>query len=191
MSPTVERAIGRLLRPLRAGEQYLACNSPHVCNAPNSIRLTSPAFADGSAIPSRYAGSGVGQNISPPLAWTEVPSNTVEIALVMQDPDAPLLQPVVHLVAVGLAPRARGVNEGALSAPADRAISLGRGSFGRVGYAGPRPVRGHGPHRYVFQIFALKRRLATKKEPRLGSVMAALSDSVVARGSLVGTYERA
>jgi Raf kinase inhibitor-like YbhB/YbcL family protein len=132
----------------------------------------------------------VGENISPPLAWKEVPSNAVELALVVQDPDAPLFRPVVHLVAVGLAPETCEIREGALSPPGDPSINLGRGSFGRIGYAGPRPVRGHGPHRYMFQIFALTRHLAIPKEPDLGTVLEEMSDSVLARGSLVGTYER-
>jgi phosphatidylethanolamine-binding protein (PEBP) family uncharacterized protein len=83
-----------------------------------------------------------------------------EVVLIMQDPDAPLPRPVVHLIATGIPPECSSLSEGALSPAASRTINFGRGSFGRIGYAGPRPVRGHGVHRYLFQIFALAERLA-------------------------------
>jgi Raf kinase inhibitor-like YbhB/YbcL family protein len=190
MSPGIERAIGRLFRPVRAGDRHLAWNDPRVGDTQESIRLTSPAFADGTAIPSRYAGTGVGDNLSPPLEWSGIPTGAVELVLVLQDPDAPLLRPVVHLIAVGIAPDSRGVSEGGLSPGRSHSVILGRGSFNRIGYAGPRPVRGHGAHRYVFQMFALAHRLMVPKEPDLATVMTAMAGRVIARGRLVGIYER-
>jgi Raf kinase inhibitor-like YbhB/YbcL family protein len=188
MLRTIEPALGRLLRSVRAGDRHLVWNDPRVGGAPATIRLTSPAFADGGSMPIRHAGVGVGGNVSPALDWSGVPAGAAALVLIMQDPDAPLPRPVVHLIATGLAPDSSGVPEGGLAA--GQRVAFGRGMLGRMGYAGPRPPRGHGPHRYVFQILALSGRLAAPDKPDLAAVMTALGDMVVARGKLVGIYER-
>ncbi|MDE1147476.1 MAG: YbhB/YbcL family Raf kinase inhibitor-like protein [Azospirillaceae bacterium] len=183
--------LGRMLRGFRAGDARLVINHPLVKDAPASLRLTSPAFADGGAIPRRHAGSGVGDNLSPALSWTGVPAGTGALALVMQDPDAPLPRPVLHLLATSIAPGRKGVDEGALCPQVGNGLTLGRGLFGRIGYAGPRPVRGHGTHRYVFQLLALEHPLALPDTPSLRDLLAALTpQTVLAWGTLIGTYER-
>jgi phosphatidylethanolamine-binding protein (PEBP) family uncharacterized protein len=73
--------IARLLRGVRAGEKHLAWNHPAIRSAPSSIQLTSTAFAPGAPIPVQYAGKGVGQNISPDLAWENIPDGAVELVL--------------------------------------------------------------------------------------------------------------
>jgi Raf kinase inhibitor-like YbhB/YbcL family protein len=190
MSAAAERFLGRVFRWRRAGDRHLAWNDARLRHAPATIRLTSSAFADGAAMPARHAGEGVGDNLSPALDWAGLPEGTAELVLLVEDPDAPLARPVVHLIARGIAPDRGGVAEGALSPGNDAAIAFGRGFRGRIGYAGPRPVRGHGPHRYVFQIFALARRLSFAGEPDLHAVLAAMAGIVLARGKLTGTYER-
>jgi Raf kinase inhibitor-like YbhB/YbcL family protein len=194
MNPEIERTLGRWLYSVRAGERYLAFKDPRAA-APDSIALGSSAFADGAAIPRRYAGRGVGENISPPLHWSNVPPQTKELVLIVQDPDAPMPRPVVHLIATGISPQTTAIPEGALSSHDGStidgsAIKLGRGSLGETGYASPRPVRGHGPHRYVFQLFALNRNLTLPEKPGFRSVMTALAGAVLARGKLTGTYEQ-
>ncbi|MEI9916289.1 MAG: hypothetical protein WDN29_11290 [Methylovirgula sp.] len=92
MNPKFERAIGKLLRGVRA-EKYLALNDPRFTMTPVSISLTSSAFVEGGAMPKRYAGQGVGENLSPPLGWADLPAATRELVLIMQDPDAPLPSP--------------------------------------------------------------------------------------------------
>lgn len=185
---TVERTIGRLLRSVRAGDRHLTWNLPVPRDIPATIALGSPAFLDGAPIPQRFAGAGVGDNISPPLHWSNVPAGTQQLVLILQDPDAPLPRPVTHLVATVPADRDR-VDEGALSFGNDRTIGFARGSFRRMGYAGPRPPQGHGPHRYVFQIYALAAKLADLTD--LGSANAGIAQSALARGRLTGTFERA
>ena len=64
--------IGQLLRPIRAGEKHLASNDPAIRSVPATLTVSSPAFEPGGAIPSRYAGRGVGDNISPGLSWSGV-----------------------------------------------------------------------------------------------------------------------
>lgn len=177
--------LGKLLRPCRGHDSHLAWNRLEA--APETITLGSPAFADGAAIPVRHAGAGVGDNIAPALTIDGVPQHADLLVLILQDPDAPLPRPVVHLIAV-LPPATQTLAEGALNAA--EALCLGTGSFGRIGYAGPRPVPGHGPHRYIFQVFAACGGKRPKHGARLNEVLAALKGHVIARGRLTGTYER-
>jgi phosphatidylethanolamine-binding protein (PEBP) family uncharacterized protein len=165
--------IGRLLRPLRAGVGKTAWFHPATTVAPQTITVTSPAFADGAAIPKQHAGPGIGDNISPPLHWCGVPENAVELVLVIEDPDVPLPRPYVHGVTSGIAPWPNEIGQGALQR-----------------YAGHCPIRGHGPHRYVFQLFALDTQSGLDKTANLGATLAAIKGCVIARGRLTGTYQR-
>jgi Raf kinase inhibitor-like YbhB/YbcL family protein len=189
----VEHLIGRLLRPVRAGEKHLACNDPAARDAPEAITLSSPAFASSGAMPQRYAGQGVGDNVSPPLEWLGVPAAAQELVLIVEDASVPLPRPLVHVLVRGIAPNATGLPEGALSDRAlltQAALALGRNSLRRAEYAGPRPIPGHGPHTYVFQLFALDRRLALGPPFGRAQLLAAMSGHVIARGRLDGIYQR-
>lgn len=190
MMLSLERGIGRLLRPIRGHDADLIYRDPRLALPAGSMRLTSPAFGEGTEIPRVYAGRGVGGNLSPPLAWSGVPAEAVELVLVVQDPDAPLPQPVTHLVAAGIAVDSEGIGEGLLRPEAGSQIDFLPGSFGRIGYEGPRPVRGHGPHRYVFQLFALARVLPTLEAPILPELASALAGRVLDRAVLTGLFRR-
>jgi Raf kinase inhibitor-like YbhB/YbcL family protein len=179
--------LGRLLRNRRAGDSKLAWNQPGL-HAPDTITLTSPAFTDGSEMPVSSAGKGVGANISPPLAWHDLPDDASELVLIVEDPDAPLPRPVVHLALAGIPPELTGLAEGDLND--DGPYGNGRGSFGRSGYTGPRPVPGHGAHTYVFQLYALSRPLGLPPAAKPSSIVGAMNGAVLARGRLNGTYER-
>ena len=188
-----ENLIGRLLRPVRAGEKHLACRDPAARDALEAITVGSPAFASGGAMPQRYAGQGVGDNVSPPLDWSDVPAAAQELVLIVEDESVPLPRPLVHVLVRGIAPDATGLPEGALS---DRALLaqgglvLGRNSLRREEYAGPRPIPGHGPHNYVFQLFALDRRLALAPPFGRAQLLAAMGGHTIARGRLDGIYQR-
>ena len=134
------------------------------------------------------AGKGVGANVSPPLAWHGVPDNVAELVLIVEDPDAPLPRPVVHLALGGIPPELTGFGEGDLNDGGR--YGNGRGSFGRSGYAGPRPVPGHGAHRYIFQLYALSSSLGLPPGAKPNSIVRAMHGAVLARGRLDGTYER-
>jgi Raf kinase inhibitor-like YbhB/YbcL family protein len=182
--------IGHWLRWIRAGDHHLACNDPRIRATSAPILLTSPAFDDGAAIPARHAGAGLGENLSPPLEWSGVPPWTSELVLVMQDPDAPLPRPVVHLIATGIPGDCQALGEGLLTPGVTQNLTFGRGSFGRIGYSGPRPIPGHGPHRYVFQIFALAGRLRVPPRADLCVIKTAMKGFVLAHGTLSGVYDR-
>jgi Raf kinase inhibitor-like YbhB/YbcL family protein len=182
--------MGRLLRGVRAGDERLAWNRPEL-QAPDTVLVSSDTFVAGDPLPGRCAGRGVGGNLSPALAWGDVPPTTQQLVLVMEDPDAPTPRPVVHTL-VTIIPDLTELAEGALSGErAPTGVAFYRGSLGTGGYNGPRPVPGHGPHRYAFQLFALSARLgldSSSSTPR--SVFTAMTGKVVARGRIDGTYER-
>jgi Raf kinase inhibitor-like YbhB/YbcL family protein len=143
--------------------------------------LESSAFANAQAIPARY--SCEGEDLSPPLSWSNVPEGTRSLALVVDDPDAPS-GVFTHWVAWGLDPGADGLDEGG---PAPRE---GQNDFGTTDYRGPCPPPGHGRHRYVFRLYALD------TDPNLpaGAAKAELEQSieghVLTTAELVGNYER-
>jgi phosphatidylethanolamine-binding protein (PEBP) family uncharacterized protein len=189
---------GRLLRNRRAGDTHLAWNLPNLAG-PQTLTLTSRAFTDGGAIPLEQSGRRAGgQNISPELSWTGVPEGCAQLLLVIEDIDAPTPKPFVHCVA--LIDPARPVvsqstlDPGALSASGPGiGVQVLRSGMGR-GYLGPEPIKGHGPHCYFFQLFALPDAMTAvstaleQAKPR--HVLAAARGPVLARGRLTGTYER-
>jgi hypothetical protein len=143
--------------------------------------LTSSAFANGEAIPSRYTCEG--ENLSPPLRWSGTPDGTRSLALVVDDPDAPV-GTFTHWLAWGIDPEAGGLAEGQ-PAPAE-----GRNDFRVIGYGGPCPPPGHGPHRYFFKLYALDSDLALPAGASRAELERALEGHVLARAELVGIYER-
>ncbi len=189
MNAGVERFVGWALRSVRAGDRRLAWNDPRVATAPISIRLVSSAFADGGVMPERCAGEGIGPNLSPALEWSNLPAGIVDLVLIVQDPDAPTPRPIVHLIAM-IPAGIPNIAEGASTPASSPALRFGVGSFGRIGYAGPRPVRGHGPHRYLFQLFAVGQTVMFERAPRFDALMNRIAGSVLARGLLTGTFER-
>jgi len=110
----------------------------------STLRLTSPAFGEGQPIPPEY--TCVGDDVSPPLAWTGVPAGTAELALVVRDPDA---DGFVHWVITGLPSDIGGLAKGN---PPSQAVEV-LNDFGREGWSGPCPPAG--THNYDFRIYAL------------------------------------
>ena len=177
---------GRLLRGVRAGAHRgpLARNG---FEAPAAIMITTTAFDDGGAMPRSSAGKGVGDNTSPPLRWDGTPPETRQLVLVIDDIDVPLPRPLLHTVAV-LDPTVDGVDAGGLR-PGASGIRFVRADLGHCGYAGPRPIAGHGAHRYRFHLFAIDKPIADSVTTSK-ALLATISGHVLARGLLTGTYER-
>lgn len=141
------------------------------------MTVTSGAFAEGAAIPAKYTCEG--DNVSPALSWTDPPTATKSIALVVDDPDA---KGFVHWVAFGFDPTTRTLAEG--TKPAHE----GTNDFGKVGYGGPCPPSGR--HRYRFQVYALDVALADPGQPKGGDLTHAMDQHVLAAGTLTGTYQK-
>jgi Raf kinase inhibitor-like YbhB/YbcL family protein len=185
--------IGKVLNPVRAGESELVIRASKFESVPATIQLTSPAFADGGRIPALYTVEA--GDISPPLAWENVPAETQELVLIMEDYDVPFPHPLLHLLIYSLAPSTTGLAEGTLPSRHDDAqrpgLLLGRNSMHHQRYDGPAPIPGHGPHHYVFQLFALAETTLFDEVPNRGLFLDAIKDkTVLATGRLTGTYER-
>jgi len=187
--------LGRLLKNRRAGETHTAWNLPNL-QGPEQLALTSQNFADGDAMPREQCAKHIGgADLSPHLAWTPLPPGTAQLLLVVEDIDVPMAGPAVHCLAL-IDPAAGHLEPGALSSrqpgPGVRVL---RSTIGR-GYHGPAPIKGHGPHRYVFQLFALSAPVdsASSATPvdraRPRALLPAVTGPVLDRGRLTGVYER-
>jgi Raf kinase inhibitor-like YbhB/YbcL family protein len=181
--------IGLALRNRRAGQHTLVWARPDL-QAPENFTLTSPAFAHGAPIPEKHRGRLFGANISPALSWTPPPAGTAELVLIVQDPDVPLGKPATHALTLGIAPARTGIPENALANPSPiGGLRHGKGPLGRRGWAGPMPPRSHGPHAYVFQLFALDQAVTLSDGFTLDQVLAVITGHVIGRARLDGTYE--
>jgi Raf kinase inhibitor-like YbhB/YbcL family protein len=148
------------------------------------FELTSAAFAAGEPIPPKYTCDG--DDVSPPLEWTEPPAGTQSFALICDDPDAPV-GTWVHWVLYNLPAGVRALPE-AVPAVADLPDGgrHGNNSWRRLGYGGPCPPSG--THRYFFKLYALDTALdlaagASKKE-----LLGTMEGHVLAQAELMGVY---
>ena len=184
--------IGRLLRPLRSGPAKLAGNDPRIA-APTTIEVASPEFVNRTTMPAAYRGP---HSLSPPLHWSNVPAAAQELVLIAEDVDVPFPQPLVHAIVYGMPPEQTALEAGAIpAAKPGGATTAGSLSFGKAagfapGYLAVTPIPGHGPHRYVYQLFALDTRLpAFTRPPTKRRLLAALAGHVIARGVTIGLAE--
>lgn len=181
--------LGIILRNRRAGHHTLVWANPDV-QAHQVFTLTSSAFEHGKPIPEKHRGRLRGSNISPALTWTAPPPGTKELVLIVQDPDVPFSKPSTHCLTVGIDPAVDAIPEGGLANPSPLSgLKHGKGGMGRLGYSGPLPVRSHGPHSYVFQLFALDQRVELTGRFTLDDTLRAIAGHVIGRARLDGTYE--
>jgi Raf kinase inhibitor-like YbhB/YbcL family protein len=155
-----------------------------------TIRLTSPAFAEGQMIPREYTCDG--EDRSPPVEWSGVPSQARSLALTCDDPDAPA-GTWSHWVAYNLPPEVASLPEALAASNPVRLESgaearQGKNDFGKIGYGGPCPPSG--THRYIFRLYALDTRLEPLAGATRGTLLTALKGHVLAEGRLMGKYQR-
>jgi len=113
-----------------------------------SIEVSSPAFEPGGTIPKKHTGEG--QDASPPLKWSSLPQGTKQLAIVCDDPDAPIQKPFVHWVVYKIPVNQKGLPEGGTEGALE-----GINDFDGTGYDGCMSPRGHGVHHYHFKVYAL------------------------------------
>jgi hypothetical protein len=191
--------LGTLLKNRRAGDSHAAWNRPNL-QGPELLTVSSANFEEGESIPLEHAGKRIGgKNLSPHLTWSPPPPETTELLLVVEDLDVPISKPAVHCLVLIDPSRLDSPNHlppGALSAHEPAAgVQVLRSAIGR-GYHGPEPIKGHGPHRYTFQVFALSRQASStvdgaklgRSRPR--ALLTSLTAPVIARGRLTCVYER-
>jgi Raf kinase inhibitor-like YbhB/YbcL family protein len=190
MLEKIPAGLGHALRGVRAGYEKIVSEREDFLRIADSIALESPAFEDGGSIPARYTADG--EKISPPLRWRGAPADAESLVLIVEDPDAPTADPFVQLIAWDLPPDLAELPEGELKSPRHEGLDemLGRNSYLQSAWSPPDPPAGHGPHLYVFQIFALDRKLDFEHPPGRKTVIEAMRGHVLAKGVLAGTYER-
>lgn len=147
------------------------------------ITLRSPAFDDHGEIPKEY--SHEAGDVSPPLQWSGVPEEAVELVLRCEDPDAPV-GTFIHWLLAAIPPETEGMAAGD---PPAGAVP-GMNDYGRLGYGGPHPPPGDPPHRYVFQLMALSESSGLTSGFSAGDLDEAVEGKVLGTGTLVGLYGR-
>jgi Raf kinase inhibitor-like YbhB/YbcL family protein len=146
-----------------------------------AIQITSAAFSEGDKIPRIYTCDD--QNISPPLDWTGVPTGTVSLALIMDDPDAPS-GIWVHWVMYNLPADTTSLKQAITGSGVD-----GKNDFSKLGYGGPCPPRGSN-HRYYMKLYALDIRLDLKAGATKAQVESAMRGHILVQGQIMGKYGR-
>ena len=155
----------------RAGHVTIVDSALTGVNA--SIEVSSTAFGHNEPIPAQYTADGDG--LSPPLKWRGVPINAEAVVVLVEDADSSTPRPLVHAIIWDLPGSDASLPEGAVSAlwlPPD-----------------PPPGQG-GAHRYVFQVFALDSVPRFEVQPGRAELLEKIKGHVIAKGLLIGTYER-
>jgi len=158
--------------------------------ADNVLALDSGAFEPNGPIPAQYTCEG--DDVSPVLSWSGVPSGTESLALIVDDPDAP--DPAapkmtwVHWVLYDIPPSAKGLPEAVEANALPGGAREGRNDWKRTGYGGPCPPIGR--HRYFFKLYALDTKLGDIGEPTKAQLEKAIAGHVVGETQLIGTYQK-
>jgi Raf kinase inhibitor-like YbhB/YbcL family protein len=177
----------RLLCLVGLSVLLMACGpaTEEAVGAPMSIR--SGAFEEGQAIPVRYTCDG--EDLSPPLAWGEPPAGTQSLALIVDDPDAPV-GTWVHWVAFNLPAGTRALPERVPAAETLPGGGLqGSNSWKRLGYGGPCPPGGS-EHRYFFRLYTLDVTLDLQPGADSRALRNAMEGHILGQGELMGRYGR-
>lgn len=152
----------------------------------SDIRLSSPAFANGAAIPKQFTGEG--DDISPALSWTNPPEDAKSFAIICHDPDAPVVAKgrygFAHWTLYNIPRSVNSLEEDTGE------YTAGVNDFGNSGYGGPMPPDAHGTHHYFFWLLALDKDLQLKPGLSQGQLLERVEAHVVGMNRLVGTYER-
>jgi Raf kinase inhibitor-like YbhB/YbcL family protein len=144
------------------------------------LRIKSPAFEGHKRIPDKFTTNG--ENVAPPLEWSGAPEGTEAFAIVVHDPDAPLVDGFTHWVAYAIPPTTTSIPEGG-EGPVQ-----GLNSMGEEGYMGPAPPPGHGPHHYYFWVYALDQNLELPRGLDRRSLLEQIEDHVIEQARVIGTY---
>jgi Raf kinase inhibitor-like YbhB/YbcL family protein len=153
--------------------------------------IRSTAFADGQRIPLRHTGDG--EDVSPPLQWVNLPGGTRELALIVDDPDAPAPEPWVHWIIYRIPGSVQELPEAIPRYPSINKLPgamQGNNSWDSIGYRGPAPPRGHGLHHYHFRLYALDAALHLAPNLDKKAVLKAMESHILDQGILTGVYQR-
>jgi Raf kinase inhibitor-like YbhB/YbcL family protein len=150
------------------------------------MELRSPAFTQGGMIPQKYTCDG--EDVSPPLEFSGLPEGTRSIALISDDPDAPM-GTWVHWVYYNIPPDTQALPENIEPAENPSAGGmLGENDFRKIGYGGPCPPSG--THRYFFKLYALDTMLELKQGAVKKHLLKAMEGHIISQAELMGKYKR-
>ena len=151
-----------------------------------AITITSTVFTEGGMIPQDYTCDG--EDISPPLTWSSVPDGTKSLALICDDPDAPM-GTWVHWVLFDIPAH---IMELPTKIPPEKIIQNGAkhgmNDFRKLGYGGPCPPGG--THRYYFKLYALDTEINLEAGITKAQLLKAMEGHILAEGQLMGRYSR-
>jgi Raf kinase inhibitor-like YbhB/YbcL family protein len=151
-----------------------------------ALQLTSSAFSEGEMIPTRYTCDGT--DVSPDLSWSGAPEGTKSLALICDDPDAPM-GTWVHWVLFNIPPSVSSLPaEISADATLENGARHGTNDFRRLGYGGPCPPGG--THRYYFKLYALDAELDLDSGITKAQLLEVMQDHILVEGQLMGTYKR-
>lgn len=151
------------------------------------MQIQSTAFGEGDTIPKRHTCDG--EDVSPQLSWSDVPSDAKSLVMICDDPDTPV-GTWVHWVLFGIAPDVSELPEGVPDGESVLGGAIhGRNDFGNLGYGGPCPPPGPA-HRYFFKLYAVDNEVVLPPGATKTDVMAAIEGHVLAEGQLMGRYGR-
>ena len=153
-----------------------------------SLTLTSPVFKHEHSIPRKYTCEG--ENISPPLQWDGIPSNTKSLVLIVDDPDAPDPENPkhvwVHWIVYNISPILNHFEDGSKKIP--KLTQQGLNDWNQLGYGGPCPPIGR--HRYYFKLFAIDTHLDNLIAPTKYEILKQVEGHTIETSILIGTYEK-
>jgi Raf kinase inhibitor-like YbhB/YbcL family protein len=170
-----------LIIPLMVMVLLLSVSSSKEVNAMSTIQITSPAFQNNGLIPRQYTCDG--KDINPPLMIADCPQGTKSLALICDDPDAPV-GIWVHWVVWNIDPSVKEIKENAVPQGAVQGIN----DFRKHSYGGPCPPSG--THRYFFKVYALDTMFAISPNSTKADLEKAMKGHILAEGRLVGLYKR-
>jgi Raf kinase inhibitor-like YbhB/YbcL family protein len=156
----------------------------------SSMILASSDFKSQGMIPQKYTCDG--KDISPTLTWSNVPSKTKSLALIVDDPDAP--DPAapqrtwVHWVLYNIPVTSNSLAQGIKKRALPKGTMEGLNDWMRTGYGGPCPPIGK--HRYFHKLYALDIVLPDLKEPTKAELEQAMEGHVISKTELIGLYQK-
>ncbi len=152
-----------------------------------AFNLTLKSFEDGATIPVKHTCDG--DDLSPMVRWDEAPKGTASFALIMEDPDAPG-STFTHWIVYNIPPSENMLEDvQPIAKKLDNGAIQGKNDFGKLGYRGPCPPKGE-THRYVFRVYALKKKLAPESANDREDFYAAIKGQVLDEAEYTGTYKR-
>lgn len=202
----IEDLFGWAARNRKGHDTGLITRSSQLSSAPEEITVACPEIGpSGTSMPKPYASSSVGgSNLIPSLSWSTTPELKPRVkawVLTCEDPDAPLAEPIIHGIYYGVAATKTSTSPEDFEISGDRRLKggfwYGQNRAGSV-YVAPRPIVGHGPHRYFWSVLALGedvdwetiRKDAGSEGLGKAALIKAVDGKVLARGEWIGVYER-